>query len=218
MTKSYVSGDFAYLTKLFYASSRYSFFMLWFLCLPIMLCIDTILKIWLKQVPENAGVFVNLILAYSLINVLNNPIWSVILAVGKLKKYICIGSGVFLLSFPLSYIFLKKGCDAAFVLVINDVVRAIYILVVLNIIKKYIPITFLHYVKNVFIPIFAVIGASGIFSLFLRTYTTNTLLDEFILGGSAVIVNSLCILFMGLNKVERKVLLTTVQKRIFMHA
>ena len=218
VTKSYAIRDFDYLLKLFYGSSKYSFFLLWFLCLPLMLCIDCVLSIWLKEVPENAGVFVNLILTYSLINVLNNPIWSTALAVGRLKKYICIGSGVFLMSFPISYIFLKNGYGATSVLVVNDLVRFVYLWVVLHIIKQHVPISIKKYIRTVIVPIVLVVVLSGSFSLMIASRLLDTILDNVLLGIVSTIVNMFFIVFVGLRRDERNVLVKTVKKRFLKNA
>ena len=218
VTKSYATKDFDYLLKLFYTSSKYSFFLLWFFCLPLMLCIDTILSLWLKDVPQNAGIFVNLILTYSLINVLNNPIWSISLAVGKLKKYICIGSGVFLLSFPISYICLKNGCKASSVIIVNDIVRFVYIWVVLHIIKQYVPISTIKYIQSVIIPIGLVVLLSGTLSLFLYSRLSNDIFNNILLGIIATFINSTIIIFIGLKSNERNVLFAALKKRLIKHA
>lgn len=218
VTKSFALKDFDYLLKLFYGSSKYSFFMLWFLSLPLMLCIDIILSVWLKEVPPSAGLFVNLILTYSLINVLNNPIWSVALASGKLKKYICIGSGIFLTSFPISYVFLKNGYSAASVLIVSNVVRFIYLWVVLIIIKQYVPVSMKKYIQYVFTPIILVVSISGAVSLLIAKQLPNTIPGNILIGMIAVLVNILCISFIGLKQNERRILVEAIRQRFFKHA
>lgn len=214
ITKSYAAQDFDYLMKLFYGTSKYSFFLLWFLALPLMLNVDYVLNVWLKNVPDYAGVFVNLILAYSLVNVLDAPIWSIALAVGKLKKYICIGSGVFLMSFPISYIFLKFGYPPTSVLVVNVVVRFVYIWVVLLIIKQFVPLSIVEYLKKVVSPIAVLVCLSGIIMLKIGMMFESSLFDFVFCCCLCVVVNFVCIFFVGLNKVERQMFAGVVKKKI----
>lgn len=214
ITKSYAAKDFDYLMKLFYGTSKYSFYMLWFFCLPMMLCVDTVLGVWLKDVPENTGIFVNLILAYSLVNVLNNPIWSIALAVGKLKKYICIGSSVFLMSFPISYVFLKMGYPAESVFITNVCVRFVYIWVVILIIKSYVPISVSLYLKKVMLPIAMIVICSGTICLGVQYIFKDSLLDNILLGVVSVCVNVLLICFVGLNASERSALVKAFRKKV----
>lgn len=215
ITKSYANNDFDYLMKLFYASSKYSFFLLWFLCLPVILHTDFLLGIWLKDVPEYASVFAKLILGYSLVNVLTNPTWSVALASGNLKKYICIGSFVFLMSFPFAYVLLKNGMPPTTVLIANMVIRFFYMWVVLFIIREYVPLSIYTYFKSVLIPIVLVIGCSGVLCFILNiNMQDHKILNSCIFGMMNVVINSICIFFVGLNENERHVLCLNIKKRI----
>lgn len=203
IVKSYAQGDNEYLLKLFYNSSKYSFFMLWMLSLPIMLCIDRILHLWLKEVPEYTNIFTIWILAYSLINVLNNPIWSIALAVGKLKKYIMIGSGVFLMVFPLAYVFLKSGASPVSVYVVLFFVRLCYLLVVLKIIKQYINYSYYDYFRNVIRPIFAVLSLSLLLNYAIKYLMPDTLILMFVFIAISIFVTGIIIWNVGITSQER---------------
>lgn len=159
--KSFAGNDRIYLHKLFFQSSKYSFFLNWMFCLPVMLCVDMVLRLWLGHVPEYTDVFTVWILAYSLVNVLNVPVWTVVLATGRLKWYILIGSGVSFIAFPLSYICLKDGAAATIVFKILFVVRAVYLVTVLCLARKYIRFSFRQYFSAVIMPVAAVVSISG---------------------------------------------------------
>lgn len=215
ITKSYANSDFDYLMNLFYGASKYSFFLLWFLCLPVILHADFLLNVWLKDVPEYAPIFVKLILGYSLVNVLANPIWSVALASGKLKKYICIGSGVFLMSFPIAYVLLKNGMPPTSVLITNILVRFVYVWVVLIIIKAVIPLSFVVYCKNVFIPISVVAFSSSLLNYIINQQMPNhEMFASVVFGVINMVVTIICIFFVGLGKKERAGLLKIIKKRV----
>lgn len=160
IVKSYALGDFDYLLKLFYNSSRYSFFFLFIISLPIIFNVDAILVLWQGSVPEFTGIFTILVLIYSLVNILTNPIWTLALAVGRLKKYICVGSGVFLLIFPISYFLLRMDVPPYYVMFVMIAIRSVYLFVVLRIIKEYIVFTFSEYFKKVLYPIFKLVLVS----------------------------------------------------------
>lgn len=215
ITKSYASNDFDYLMKLFYASSKFSFFLLWFLSLPLIFHMDFVLGVWLKNVPEYSSIFAKLVLGYSLINVFTNPIWSIALAVGNLKKYICVGSAVFLMSFPIAYILLKNGMPATSVLVTNIVVRFVYIWVVLLIVKKYVPISLIKYSTSVLSPVVIVVLLSSLLCfLFNKSMNDSGLLNTVLYIFLDTIINLLCVLFVGLKKNERSVLIQKIQKKV----
>ena len=214
LVKSYASQNFDYLYKLFFSSSKFSVYLLWIFCLPVSLCIDTILSLWLKEVPPHTNHFTILILAYSMVNILNNPIWSLALAIGKLKWYILIGSGVFLMSFPISYICLKIGCSPESVFIVNILVRMIYICVVINILKRYIPISIKRYMSDVIVPVLLVVSISGLSSWICSISLPNTLLNQLFICVLCWGATAICILTIGLQKGERTLLYATVNKKL----
>lgn len=52
ITKSYATRDFSYMYGLVFKSSKFTYFLLLFLSLPILVETEMILSIWLKTVPE----------------------------------------------------------------------------------------------------------------------------------------------------------------------
>lgn len=214
IVKSYAQKDYKYLLNLFFNSSKYSFFLLWILCLPIILCIDQILKLWLKEVPSYTNIFSVWILLYSLVNVLNNPIWSIALATGKLKRFTLIGDGVFLMVFPLAYIFLKIGYSPVCVYVILLLVRICYIIVVLYITKSYINYSFSEYKDYVIIPIIKVVIVSFSINYLLRFVFPNTPVSVFCFIVLAILISCTVIWLIGTSESERRIVLSTIKARI----
>ena len=60
ITKNYAKGDREAMYKLIIRSSRFSFFLLFFLSLPIFLMTQEVLELWLKRVPDNSAVFLKI--------------------------------------------------------------------------------------------------------------------------------------------------------------
>ena len=213
IVKSYAAGDDEYLMKLFYNSSKFSFFLLWIFCLPLCFAIDPILHLWLKQVPEYTGIFTVWILAYSLVNVLNNPVWAIALAVGKLKRYIGIGSGVFLLVFPLAYAALKFGASPVAVFAIMVAVRLCYLVVVLHIIKAYVNLSFRRYFADVVKPVALVVAVSLAVSCALHAALPASLPGTLAFIILTVVMTSLCVYTLGLRATQRAYLLNIIKKK-----
>ena len=214
LVKSYAAKDYEYLYKLFFASSKYSVFLLWFFCLPAMLCINMVLEIWLGDVPEYTNVFTVWILAYSMVNILNDPIWSLALAVGRLKWYILIGSGVFLLAFPLAYIFLSMGYSPVCVFQCMFGVRIAYICVVLWIIRWYIPISIKKYLQDVIVPIFLVIACSGSICLYVDGCLDDSIVNNIFMILLSCITITLSILSFGIKTTEKEQIIVYIKNKI----
>ena len=214
IVKSYAQGDRQYLLKLFYNSSKYSFLLLWTLCIPITLCINPILHLWLKETPEYTNIFTIWILAYSLINVLNNPIWSIALAVGNLKKYIGIGSGIFLLVFPIAYIALLLGFSPVSVYVVLFIVRFCYLIVVLQIIKSYINLSYLDYIQLVVLPLLKVSIVSFTINYALHSLFPDNLLSMFIFIILSLIITAGTIWFLGISSNEKDYVKSIIKNKV----
>lgn len=107
LTKSYAQGDLTAMHSLLIKSSKFSFYILFFIALPLMYEAPLVLKLWLGIVPEHTVSFLRLIMVVGLLYTLSNPIVVSIHAVGKLKKFQLIEGSMLLLILPISYILLK---------------------------------------------------------------------------------------------------------------
>ena len=213
ITKSYAAGDYDYMNKLFFNSSKYSVFLLWMLCLPVMLNINEILELWLVDVPQYTGIFTVWILAYSIVDILNNPIWSIALSIGKLKKYIMIGSSVFLCAFPISYICLEKGASPTSIFITLFIVRIVYLFAVVKIIRTYIPFSLKEYFREVIFRSFVVLTISGFISLAIHLLIPQSFTGLLLNVGFSLLVIALSVWFLGINHSERLHFLSFLKRK-----
>jgi len=109
ITKSYAANNNEYMSKLVFTSSRVSFFLLFFFALPIILETDTLLDIWLVDVPDYTVVFFRLIIITTMVDAISNPIITAVEATGDIKVYQLIVGGILLMILPVSYVVLRVG-------------------------------------------------------------------------------------------------------------
>ena len=207
IVKSYAGKEYDYFTKLINLSSKYSFFLLWMLCLPIIMRSEGILKLWLGDVPEYASEFVQWILLFNCVNVLTNPFWSGVQAVGDMKKYICVGSLVFLSAFPISYIFLKFGCSPVIVFQVLTIVRIVYLSVTIVVFCGLVDFPITDYFRLVVYPIVKVFVLSGALSIFVSSFIDSDLLGILFMAFCCVIITVFSVAVVGMSKGERKSLI-----------
>ncbi len=212
--KSYAAQNYEYLKKLLYSSSKYSFYLKWILCLPILVSCSTILTLWLKDVPQYAVEFVQWMLIFNCINVLTNPIWTAIQATGHLKEYTIVGGIVFLLAFPASYTFLKMGMGPVIVFQMLVLFRTIYIIVCFRIARKYIDIKAKEYLASVVWPICKVVIVSAAVVHLIGLAIDNDITGFIINTISSIIVTSIAILLLGITKSERSLATTFIVKKL----
>lgn len=121
ITKSYAMGDKDGMMKLVYQSSKFSYYLLYILILPVFLETSQILEIWLGDVPEYTVTFCQLTLVAALIDSLLYPLLTAIRATGKVKWYQILVGGTLLLTVPMCYAMFKYWhlpATAAFYVVI----------------------------------------------------------------------------------------------------
>lgn len=214
IVKSYAAGDYDYFRSLIYNSSRYSYYLMWLLCLPIMLRIDYILELWLGNVPESTNHFVIWMLIHSLIYALTSPFWIAIQAVGNLKKYTIWTNATYLLAFPLTYISFKIGSSAIAALQFLVLARLLHLIVSIVITNKFINIGILHYFKHTILPITKI----TILTL-LILLSANLIFPDNLIGFLTMIIFSLLIIlliifFIGINQKERAMVTNKLKQHI----
>ena len=74
MIKSYATGDREGMFKLLFQGSKFSYFLMFMISLPLLLETGPILNIWLKDVPDYTCLFVRLLLINALVEVFASPL------------------------------------------------------------------------------------------------------------------------------------------------
>lgn len=119
ITKTYAANDLVYMHKLIYASSKYSFFLLLLLSLPVFIEANNILYWWLKIVPDHTINFVRIMILISFIDCMANPLIISAKATGRIKVYQSILGSLLLLIVPLAYMTLKFGFPPESVFIVH---------------------------------------------------------------------------------------------------
>ena len=101
IVKSYANDDRGYFINLVCRTSKFSFFLLFFIAFPLYINCEFILTIWLKNIPEYTVPFVRLILVWSLIEAINGPLFMAIQSTGQIKLYQLIVGLINLSNIPL---------------------------------------------------------------------------------------------------------------------
>lgn len=209
ITKSYATGDWKYMHSLVYRSSKFTFFLLLFLSLPIMLETETILQVWLKTVPQYTVTFLRLMLCITIIDAIANPLMVSAAATGKIKIYQGVVGGILLCILPVSWSVLKLGGDPTSVFIVHLCICIIAFIVRLFIIRPMIRLTLLDYFKKVILNCLIV----GMISLIIPLAVKYSLLQTsigvafFTVCFTCIFSVSICTFFFGLTVSERQFIL-----------
>ncbi|GGF25799.1 MATE family efflux transporter [Echinicola rosea] len=114
--KSEGNGDRKRMLRLAMIASKFGFFLLSIVAVPFIFEMNNILSVWLKEVPDYAAIFCQMVLVGSIINQLTIGLQSAIQATGRIKAYQATVGGVLLMNLPLAFLLLKMGFAAYSVL------------------------------------------------------------------------------------------------------
>lgn len=149
ITKSYAAKELEYTKELVCKGAKFSYLLLFFVALPCILEIHFLLSQWLKEVPPYAGVFVQLSLIYSLVEVLLGSSETLNRASGKIRNFQILVSITQLLILVFSYLTISITKNPIWTVAITNIFYLFIFIPRVIINKPFINITFTYYFKKV---------------------------------------------------------------------
>lgn len=207
ITKTYASGEIASMHNLIYRSSRFSFYLLWIIILPLLLETPFILNVWLGNVPEYAVPFTRLILAISVIDSLANPLMVSIMATGDIKLYQLVVGGVLLLIVPVSYFVLLFINLPQIVFIVHFIIACFAVLIRLFFARKKLNLSISYYFVDVVFKILIVAIFSCILPFYLHYKINYGIIRFLIVLVISLFSVSFTVYFVGLDRKERSFVL-----------
>lgn len=210
ITKSYAQGNLPRMHKLMFASSKFCFYLLFLIVLPLSFEAHSVLVVWLGIVPDHTVWFLRLILFIMLIDTLGNPYIIANQATGKVKVYQATVGGIILLIVPVSYVVLKLGANPEGVYIVHGCVALTAQYARVHMMQKLIKLPISVYLKKVISPIVAVVVTSGIIPFLIYTNIYEGLFRFVVLCVVSTINILASILIVGVNKEERNFLMQRI--------
>lgn len=214
ITKSYAAGDIAYMTTLVNQSARFSFYLLLFLSLPIIINIDFILNMWLKIVPDNTPIFVILTMIFTMIESFSHPLMTAQLATGKVRNYQLVVGGINLLNLPVSYVLMRIGFAPEIFLYVAIFFSAVCMAARLTMLQKETGFDSLGFVRQVLCNCSVVTIVALILPLLVKQYGSNSWMSFILIASICVITTLIAEFYVGCNKKERAMAINKVNEII----
>lgn len=109
ITKSFASGNIDYTVKLAIRGTKFTWLLMYIFIVPVCLEADTILRLWLVEVPPLAGIFLRLTMFESLAVQSGSTLLKVIQAQGDIRRYQIEVTAWGCSVFPLAWVTFKLG-------------------------------------------------------------------------------------------------------------
>ena len=218
ITKSYASGDFKYLNTLVVKGTKYSFFLFWLFCLPLLLEADYVLNLWLVDVPEYSPVLLRFALIYTACQLLSQTLYTSMLATGNIKRYQIVVGSLSLLAFPLAYMFFKLGLPVEFGYVSSIFMSLVCLVARLKMLQTMIPgFSVSSYCKDGLIRIVSLVSISICCMLLIKEYISTIFCNDDIIFFTTlsltVFVSCTCICVLGLTIKEKESVFLFIRRK-----
>lgn len=130
IVKSYASGEHDRSKDLLLSTTKYSYFLILLLGLPIFLVAPQLLRLWLGFIPLYADIFLRLIILVNIFMLFNSCLYTAQDVIGKIKRYSIIFPFMMLLNIAAVYVFFKNGAPPvvyAIILLVTYILLALVI-------------------------------------------------------------------------------------------
>lgn len=203
MTKSFAAHEYDYSKTLFFFSTKVIFSLLFIIMLPLIIEIDFVLHVWLGNVAEHMSSFTRLMLIFSLILCISEPITTIVQAAGLVKRYhICVDCFT-LVTLPVSYIFFKYDFYPEIAFYISIVIFIIAHYIRLVVLKRIFPITISEYNKKIIFPVGTTIIICSCISFCTKYIISDSIISFFSVCAVSFVSSIILIYFIVLSKQER---------------
>lgn len=210
ITKTYASNHLEEMHSLIIRSCKFSFLLLFILCLPISLETHYILSLWLGIVPDNTIIFINFTLAIMIVESMSNSLMIAVNATGKVKLYQTIVSGLQLSIVPFAYILLKMGGAPWTVFLVHFVIMVVALFARLIIVCPIVKMSPIKYIEEAIVPSIIVLITALPLPLILHILLGHTVFNAI----SVMIISVLCAgstsYLFGLSQREKKFVINKI--------
>lgn len=212
ITKEYAAGNYVRMHSLMFKGTKILYFLFMTISIPIFFEIETILFIWLGQIPQHTVLFTRLVLILSLSDIISSTLITAQLATGKIRNYQIVVGGTQMLNFPISYILLRLGFFPEITLIVAIIISQICLLERLLFLRTMCKLPSLKFTKEVYLNTLIVTLVASIIPATLYCNLHESIVRFFLVCASSVISSFATIYLIGLKKDEKKIALQYMRK------
>lgn len=219
IVKLYAKQDFEGSKKLLLSSTKYSFYLMYLLGLPIFLLSEPLLYLWLGQVPAYSVIFLQLVIIQSLFSVFDTSFYTALYAKGRLRENALISPFLLAAQFPIVYVLFKHGLSPvalSWAGLITSVILGVVVKPIL--LHKVVSYTYKE-IMEVFKSCFKVVIVSApfvtLFDFFMNLECTNILWHFILTILFSILIISVAIYCVGMDKTSRQKVRSFLHYKIY---
>ena len=214
LVQTYAAGEMGEHYRLLYRSSKFSYYLLLLIVVPVAFNLQALLGLWLKEVPNYTLEFCLFLLMAYLVDAISAPLAISVSAQGNVKGMQLWSSVLLIAGLVASFVFLRKGEAPWIVAIITLAVHVGFMIVYMYYARKLCFVKLRIFFRRVFQPLVGTTISSVVIPLVLLRFSNE--------GGWTIIAKcagdlvwtALSIALLGLVKHERKYLATLLRRCI----
>lgn len=156
LVQSYAANAYDEYRLLLSRATRVSFYLMLIIALPVLVNLDTILNWWLTEVPSYTVAFIGLIIMFSFLELLGQPLYISMSAVGNIRNYQLIVSLINILNLPITYWLFMNSFSPVYMLITRVVLGLVIYLFRIYYVLPRIKVSYLSYWNKEIYPILKV--------------------------------------------------------------
>lgn len=210
--KRYASGQLNEMSNLIYTSIKLNLFIVLIVSIPVICCMDYILTLWLKNVPEYCAVLCKIMLYSNIISAISHIVYAGIQATGDLKITSIIRNILYISTPIVTYIIFKFAevppTLAYIVILASQVLLAITDILILN---YKIETTNLKYIFSILIKISFSVMVILFANHYIKNLVNNQLLELVTILFTTIVILLIEFYIIVLNKGEKELICKTIK-------
>lgn len=214
ITQSYAAGDQEYFHSLMMRGTKFTFYIMWMIFLPLVLETEFVVGLWLGEYPEHTINFIRLSLLVNTLNIFHVVFSMGIRATGKVMWYYILFSIFEFMVFGISYVLLHHGFSPEWSYIALLIASISKIITMWILCRKQLRLS----IKDIFLRVFLVVSVvcitSAIFPCLLYYFMPQGWIRFLVVLFTSLITSSISILFIGCTTSERALLLSMVIGKI----
>ena len=208
ITQSYAAGDYGYMKSLLIRGTKFTFYIMWMIALPLFLEADFVVSLWLGEYPEHTVNFIRIAIIVNTIGTLFAIFAMGIHATGRIAQYQILFSFWEFLQFGVVYILLHHGFAPEWTYICAAFAATFKVLTMVFLCRHQLNVPIADVLRHIVLPVFIVIISSTCLPALLHTTLAEGWFRFILVLFSSLLVSSLVIFFIGCDSSERRMLST----------
>lgn len=218
IVKRYAAGNLDGSKRLLLLSTRFSYYLMLILCLPICLLTDTILSLWLTEVPDYTAPFLQITIITSLFQVFDSSFYTALYAKGRIKENALVCPTLGILVFPIVYLMFKNGYSPvclAWALLVHYAINGLIVKPIL--INRIVGYNWRE-ILSVFTDCFRVTIGGVVIPIVvyynLSAFNLNRIFSFFVILAISIFSVLISVWFIGMDRTIRKKVISFIKKKL----